>query len=105
MLVTGTNGLIYIMLNHHIKLSLKQIFSWRVTRSSSCVRGWDQNLQHMGAAIKMLASLNGLGCQLLPRRQVFLLWNWVSLCKCFDTEEPAVKVVKERVESRRALWK
>lgn len=39
------------------------------------------------------------------RRQGFLLQNGVSLHKCFDREEPAVKVVKERVGSRRALWK
>lgn len=102
-LVTGTNGFIYIILNPYIKRSLKQIFSWGVTRSSSCVRGQDQNLQRMAVAIKMLASLNGLGCQLLPRRQGFLLQNGVSLRKCFDREELAVKVVKERVESRRAL--
>jgi len=105
MLVTGTNGFIYIVLNDYMKLSLKQIFSWGVTRSSSCVRAQDQNLQRMGVAIKMLASLNGLGCQLLPLRPFFLLWNEVSLRQCFDREEVAVKVVRERVESRRALWK
>lgn len=77
-LVTGTNGLIYITLNHYIKLSLKQIFSWGVTRSSSCVRGQDQNLQSMGVAIKMLASFKGLGCQ-LEDRVFYYRMGWVYI--------------------------
>lgn len=56
-LVTGTNGFIYIRLNYYIKLLLKQIFLWESL--SPCVRRQGQNLQLMGVAIKMLASFNG----------------------------------------------
>lgn len=71
------------------------MFSWGVTRSCSCVRGQDQNLQHIGVAIRMLTPLNRLSCQLLPKKQIFLLWNGVSLGKGLDGEELAVKVVKD----------
>lgn len=53
----------------------------------------------------MFASLKGLGCRQLPERQGVFLWNGASLRKRVRREEQAGRVVRGRVESRRALWK